>query len=117
MGNLLSILDHVVPAENRTHTYDALQRLKTGWTTVNVEAYTYDLVGNWTTSFLSTTHTFDNLNRLLEDDSFTYIYDNTGNMAMLFRWFQREKRERLRIVGSDDAAEPASGGKLPGDAG
>ncbi len=108
-------MDHVAAAENRTHTYDALQRLKTGGTTVNVEIYTYDLVGNRTTSFLSTTHTLDNLNRLLEDDSFTYIYDNTGNMAKLFYWFQRE--EGLRIAGSDDAAEPTSGGKLPGDAG
>ena len=46
----------------------------------NAETYAYDLVGNRTTSFLSTTHNHDDLNRLLEDDAFTYTYDNNGNL-------------------------------------
>ena len=29
----------------------------------------------------SATHVYDNLNRLLEDDTFTYIYDNNGNLT------------------------------------
>jgi RHS repeat-associated protein len=70
-----------MPTKNRTHTYDVLQRLKTGGTTDNAETYDYDLVGNRTTSFLSSTHNHDDLNRLLEDDSFTYTYDNNGNLA------------------------------------
>ncbi|MDR4460538.1 MAG: hypothetical protein MRJ67_08485 [Nitrospirales bacterium] len=81
VGNILAILDQVNPAENRSHTYDALQRLKTGGTTGTAESYTYDLVGNRTTSFLSTTHTHNDLNRLLEDDQFTYTYDNNGNLT------------------------------------
>ena len=80
VGNILAILDQVTPSENRTHTYDALQRLKTGGTTGNAETYDYDLVGNRTTSFLSTTHNHDDLNRLLEDDQFTYTYDANGNL-------------------------------------
>ena len=80
VGNILDILDQVNPAENRSHTYDALQRLKTGGAVANAETYDYDLVGNRTTSFLSTTHNHDDLNRLLEDDAFTYTYDNNGNL-------------------------------------
>ncbi len=68
------------PSETRSHTYDALQRLKTGGAVANAETYDYDLVGNRTTSFLSTTHTHDDLNRLTEDDAFTYTYDNNGNL-------------------------------------
>ena len=81
VGNILDILDQVTPSENRTHTYDALQRLKTGGAVANAETYDYDLVGNRTTSFLSSSHTHDDLNRLLEDDQFTYTYDNNGNLA------------------------------------
>jgi RHS repeat-associated protein len=80
VGNILTILDQVNPAENRTHTYDALQRLTTGGTTGTAETYDYDLVGNRTTSFLSFSHTHDDLNRLLEDDQFLYTYDDNGNL-------------------------------------
>ena len=76
----MDILDQVNPSETRTHTYDALQRLKTGGTTTNAESYDYDLVGNRTASFLSSTHNHDDLNRLTEDDAFTYTYDNNGNL-------------------------------------
>ncbi len=80
VGNIKDILDQVNPSENRTHTYDALQRLKTGGTTGSPEPYAYDLVGNRTTSSVSSTHTHDDLNRLLEDDQFTYTYDDNGNL-------------------------------------
>ena len=81
VGNILAILDQVNPSETRSYTYDALQRLTTGGTTANGESYDYDLVGNRTSSFLSTTHHHDDLNRLLEDDQFTYTYDNNGNLT------------------------------------
>ncbi len=80
VGNILAILDQVNPSENRTHSYDALQRLTTGGTVANAESYAYDLVGNRTTSSVSSTHTHDDLNRLLEDDQFTYTYDDNGNL-------------------------------------
>ncbi len=80
MGNIKDILDQVNPSNNRTHTYDVLQRLKTGGTATNAESYEYDLVGNRTTSFLSSNHNHDDLNRLLEDDQFTYTYDANGNL-------------------------------------
>ncbi len=79
VGNIKDILDQVNPSASRTHTYDALQRLKTGGTTGTPETYNYDLVGNRTTSFLSSSHNHDDLNRLLEDDSYTYTYDANGN--------------------------------------
>ncbi len=80
VGNILDILDQVNPTNTRTHTYDALQRLKTGGTASNAESYSYDLVGNRTTSFLSSSHNHDDLNRLTEDEQFTYTYDNNGNL-------------------------------------
>ena len=80
VGNILDILDQVTPSENRSHAYDALQRLTSGGSVANAESYDYDLVGNRTTSFLSSTHNHDDLNRLLEDDQFTYTYDNNGNL-------------------------------------
>ncbi len=80
VGNIQDILDQVTPTENRSHTYDALQRLKAGGAVANAETYDYDLVGNRTTSFLSSNHNHDDLNRLLEDDQFTYTYDNNGNL-------------------------------------
>lgn len=81
VGNIQSIIDNVTSAQTRTFTYDALQRLKTGGTTATPEDYDYDLTGNRTTSFLSTLHSHDDANRLLEDDDFTYTYDNNGNLA------------------------------------
>ncbi len=80
MGNIKDILDQVNPSNNRTHTYDVLQRLKAGGTATNAETYEYDLVGNRTTSFLSSSHNHDDLNRLTEDDQFTYTYDANGNL-------------------------------------
>ena len=80
VGNILDILDQVNPSQTRTHTYDALQRLTSGGSVANAESYDYDLVGNRTTSFLSSSHNHDDLNRLLEDDQFTYTYDNNGNL-------------------------------------
>ncbi len=80
VGNIKDILDQVNPINNRTHNYDVLQRLKTGGTTTNAETYEYDLVGNRTTSFLSSSHNHDDLNRLTEDDQYIYTYDNNGNL-------------------------------------
>ena len=81
VGNLTAILDQVTSTENRSFTYDALQRLRTGGTSSASESYDYDAVGNRTTSFLSATHTHDTANRLTDDDQFTYTYDANGNLA------------------------------------
>jgi len=80
VGNITAVLDQVTPTENRTFTYDGLQRLKTGGTAAVTETYDYDAVGNRTTSFLSTAHTYDDVNRLTADDQFTYTYDVNGNL-------------------------------------
>jgi hypothetical protein len=55
--------------------------LKTGGSVTNAESYTYDLMSNRTTTFFSTMQNHDDLNCLLEDDQFTYSYDNNGNLT------------------------------------
>ncbi|MDJ0944568.1 MAG: PKD domain-containing protein [Kiloniellales bacterium] len=64
----------------RAFQYDALQRLTAGGSDGLTESYSYDLLGNRTTSHLSISHTHDGINRLLEDEDFTYTYDTDGNL-------------------------------------
>ena len=45
------------------------------------ETFTYDSVGNRLTSHLSSDYVYDNLNKLLGDDGYTYSYDNNGNLT------------------------------------
>ena len=78
VGNILSIAE---PARILEFTYDALWQVTTGGTATSPETYGYDALGNRTKSSLSATHVYDNANRLLEDDDFTYTYDASGNLA------------------------------------
>ena len=45
------------------------------------ESFTYDDVGNRMSSQTSTSYSYDNLNRLNDDDQYTYSYDSNGNMT------------------------------------
>jgi RHS repeat-associated protein len=45
------------------------------------EFYNYDGVGNRETTHLSTTHVVNELNQLLEDDSYKYTWDLDGNLG------------------------------------
>ena len=54
------------------YVYDVLQRLTSGGTTLEAETYEYDLQGNRLNSHLSATHVTNDVDRLLEDDDFTY---------------------------------------------
>ena len=45
------------------------------------ETYSYDAEGNRLVSHLSAAHTTDDGNRLLQDDTFDYTYDDNGNLA------------------------------------
>ena len=78
VGNILAIAEQT---GTRDFTYDALQRLTAGGFAALPESYTYDAVGNRTTSHLSATHVTDSANRLTEDDAFTYTYDDNGNLT------------------------------------
>ena len=60
--------------------YDALQQVVSGGTVAIPESYAYDAVGNRTVTHLSASHLHDAANRLLDDDSFTYTYDDNGNL-------------------------------------
>jgi len=68
-----------------TFTYDGLSRL-TGAahppaSALPLESFSYDSVGNRTSSHLSVSQTYNTANRLLEDDTFTYTYDGNGNLT------------------------------------
>ncbi len=78
VGNILSIAEQIT---TRQFSYDALQRLISGGTTDSPETYSYDVLGNRDTSHLSSNHKYDSANRLLEDDDFTYDYDDNGNLS------------------------------------
>ena len=77
LGNLVSIDEQV---QVRNFAYDPLQRLTAGGTVGAPESYSYDAIGNRISSHLSASHVHDSANRLIEDDSFTYIYDGNGNV-------------------------------------
>jgi RHS repeat-associated protein len=64
------------------YTYDALYRLisATHPTGNPDEFFNYDSVGNRTSSHLSASYTYNELNRLLEDDDYIYSYDADGNL-------------------------------------
>ena len=47
--------------------------------------FSYDSIGNRLTSHLSTSYAYDDANRLLEDDAFTYAYDSNGNLILRTR--------------------------------
>ncbi len=74
-------LAHLTAASARNFGYDALQRLVPGGTVALPETYSYDAEGNRLVSHLSAAHTTDAGNRLLQDDTFDYTYDDNGNLA------------------------------------
>jgi YD repeat-containing protein len=73
--------------DSHNYTYDVLNRLLNA-THPQVEnpaeSFTYDAVGNRLISHLSTTYRYDTANRLLEDDTYLYAYDNNGNLIEKF---------------------------------
>ena len=81
VGNRTSMTDSYGTS---TYQYDDVYRL-TNATHPQLynptETLTYDPVGNRLTSHLSGDYVYDNLNRLLEDGSYTYSYDNNGNLT------------------------------------
>ena len=67
-----------------SYTYDTLNRLIEAVSplpTNPLETYNYDEVGNRLTSNQNGTSLFNVANQLLEDVSFTYQYDNNGNLT------------------------------------
>ena len=78
VGDLGSIAG---PNADSDLAYDALRRVTAAGAPADPETYAYDAVGNRTASSVSLTHRYDDGNRLIEDDDFTYNYDNNGNLA------------------------------------
>ncbi len=80
VGNRISMTDND-GAHN--YTYDDVYRLTTATHPQAFnpsESFTYDPVGNRQSSNVSSSYVYDSLNRLIEDDQYTYIYDANGNM-------------------------------------
>jgi len=66
------------------YTYDTLNRLTEAINPLPpnpLESFTYDPVGNRTTSNQNGSSSFNVANQLLEDANFTYLYDNNGNLT------------------------------------
>ena len=78
VGNITSIAEG---SQTRRFTYDSMRRLITGGTAANPETYSYDTTGNRTGSSLSQLYRYDDDDRLLGDDDFTYGYDENGNQV------------------------------------
>ncbi|MCK4819399.1 hypothetical protein KA005_26740 [bacterium] len=79
LGNRTSMTE---PAGTNSYAYDVLNRLtsSTHPHPVNpAETFTYGSVGNRLSSHISVSYTYDAANRLLEDNQYTYTYDNNGN--------------------------------------
>ena len=72
VANRLSMTE---PAGPHNYTYDKIYQLKQAMhPAITTENYNYDAVGN------RAAQTVDTANRLLEDISFTFTYDNNGNL-------------------------------------
>lgn len=63
----------------RTLTYDSRRQITQVQGASHSEQYTYDAVGNRSSSHRSSLYSFDASHRLLEDDSSTFAYDANGN--------------------------------------
>jgi RHS repeat-associated protein len=81
-NNANNISSWTTQTEQRTYTYDAVDRL-TGVANPELptENYTYDGVGNRTASHLSASYGYQPFNRLASTATATYSYDNNGNLV------------------------------------
>ena len=80
VGNVSSMTDE---ADTAIYGYDSLDQVISAEYTdpiLPTESYEYDPLGNRITSHLSSSHTHNEANQLIEDDQYTYSYDNNGNM-------------------------------------
>lgn len=65
--------------------HNPLEQLTNGGSAGAPESYSYDANGNRISSHLSSSHTHDAANRLLEDETFSYTYDANGNLSSRLR--------------------------------
>lgn len=109
VGKRLSAVDG---AGTHSYTYDNFNQLVTATHSSASnpnESFTYDAVGNRTSSHLSAQYTYDAANRLRSDARFDYVYDPNGSLT--------EKTERSngsKTTYSYDAENHLIGISLPG---
>ena len=69
------------PAQTRSFAYDSADRLTSVTNpTQTLESYSYDGVGNRTSSHVSTSYSYQPFNRVVAIGSNSYSYDNNGNI-------------------------------------
>ncbi len=69
-------------AVTHAYTYDnAYQLVAASHSNQPAESFSYDPAGNRLTSHLSSFYSYDNANRLLEDQDWLYTYDADGNLT------------------------------------
>ncbi|MDA2919342.1 PKD domain-containing protein [Desulfobacterota bacterium AH_259_B03_O07] len=99
IGNRLTMntsRSSVIVNNNLTYSYDNLDRLIKATSPLPSQAdemFTYDTVGNRLFRNERTTNAvFDNANRLIEDQEFTYAYDTNGNLI------QKTNKNNLEVT-------------------
>jgi len=99
-----------------SYTYDTLNRLIEAVSplpTNPLESYNYDEVGNRVNSNQNGASAFNQANQLLEDASFTYQYDNNGNLTrktnkvtLAFTNYEYDAENKLaRVVSNGTVAD------------
>ncbi len=94
-------------AGNRSFNYDAADRLTSVLKMGGNESYGYDALGNRTTSHLSTSYTYQGLNKLASTTSATYTYDNNGSLitkadtpgTRTFAWDSEHRLKQVTLPG------------------
>ncbi len=76
-----AITQNIDQSGTHAYGYDAVDRLTSAtYTGTPAETYTYDSVGNRTSSQRSATYSYQPVNRLTATSTASYLYDNNGNM-------------------------------------
>jgi RHS repeat-associated protein len=80
-NNAGNITQNIDQSGTHTYVYDALDRLTAAtYTGTPNESYTYDGVGNRSSSHQSASYSYQPFNRLTSTTAASYLYNNNGNM-------------------------------------
>ena len=118
LGDIGKVVYH--SGESREFAYDELQQLLQVTESANgpdpVEFYSYDGAGNRTESHLSASHDYNEADQLVEDDQYTYDYDNNGNLIQrveegggeitVYAYDGRNQLKTVSFFADEQAQEP-----------
>ena len=93
---------------NHSYGYDVVDRLTSATNSAQPnENYSYDGIGNRTTSHLSATHSYQAFNKLTSTATASYSYDNNGNLltktdsqrTTTFTWNEENRLTQVSLPG------------------